>query len=75
MLGPKMSDGLRAYASRGDEFADEWLVARGYPPKVAASIIDRLARKGFIDCGVSARSGWLTDEGRKALEGQGGEVR
>jgi len=47
--------------------ADELLIARGYPPKVAASIIDRLDRRGYIEYGVSARSGWLTPEGKVAL--------
>lgn len=66
-LGPKLQDGLRAYAERGEMFADEWLIRRGYHPNVAASIIDRLDRKGFIEYGVSARSGWLTDRGREVL--------
>jgi len=63
-----MQDGLRAYEQRSwNVLADQWLIDRGYHPKVAASIIDRLDRKGYIEYGVSARSGWLTDEGIDAL--------
>ena len=68
-LGQKMRDGLEAYAIRGDTFADDWLVVvKGYEPKVAASIIDRLARRGYIEYGVSARTGWLTPEGIQAAK-------
>lgn len=66
-LGPKLRDGLRAYVERGDMPADEWLVARGYHPNVAASIIDRLERKGFIEYGTSPRTGWLTPDGWAAV--------
>ena len=67
-VGPKLANGLRVYAMRSGRpadmlFADEMLEALGYEPKVAASIIDRLARKGWIEYGVSARSGWLTPAG------------
>ena len=74
----KMHDGLCVYAARSigrhdqivvrsDAFADEALISMGYHPNVAASIIDRLMRKGYIDYGVSARSGWITDKGMEAL--------
>jgi hypothetical protein len=66
-LGRKMRDGLTAYLRRGDMPADEWLIERGYPPKMAASIIDRLVQRGWIEYGVSPRTGWLTNEGREAL--------
>jgi hypothetical protein len=79
MLGDKLADGLRVYADMDahrraldgycGDFADVRLVALGYPDKVADSIIDRLARKGWIEYGVSARSGWLTDEGIAVLGG------
>jgi len=72
VVGPKLFDGLTVYAIRsgrpGMLFADEMLEALGYPPKVAASIIDRMERKGWIEYGVSPRSGWLTEKGWKAAE-------
>ena len=70
-LGPKMRDGLTVFAIRSANpwlpFADELLINKGYPPKVADSIISRLARRGWIEYGVSARTGWLTPEGRAML--------
>lgn len=76
-MGVKLRDGLLAYSameadraeSFGDyDFADARLVAMGYHPNVADSIVERLARRGWVEYGVSARSGWLTAEGRAALE-------
>lgn len=77
MTGQKLRDGLDVYeamrvhsvghAGYCGDFADARLIAKGYPPKVADSIIERLARKGWIEYGVSARSGWLTDAGRAVL--------
>jgi len=76
-LGKKLVDGLEAYAAMqedrssisldGYELADARLEAMGYHPSVAASIIERLSRKGLVECGVSARSGWLTAAGEAAL--------
>jgi len=75
-VGLKLRDGLIAYAAMGVDrdsgvtayaFADARLVAMGYPEKVAWSIIDRLERKGYIEYGVSSRSGWLTSSGIEAL--------
>ena len=70
-LGPKLRDGLRSFADleadRSGPFADLRLQALGYPPKVANSIMGRLERRGWIEYGVSVRSGWLTDEGRAVL--------
>ena len=28
---------------------------------------EELARRGYLDCGVSARTGWLTEKGKAAL--------
>jgi len=77
MLGQKLRDGLRVYADMSEDrrsndgycgaFADARLVELGYPEKVADSIIERLARKGYTECGVSERSGWLTPSGIEAL--------
>lgn len=76
MYGQKLLDGLRAFEAmdldRAETFgeyamADERLEAMGYHPNVAASIIERLGRKGLIEWGVSARTGWLTEKGKEAL--------
>lgn len=71
MIGPKLRDGLLAYVEmerlRSQDvfpFVDAILVEMGYPPKVADAIILRLARRGWIEWGVSMRTGWLTDKGR-----------
>ncbi len=72
IVGPKLRDGLLAFERQHIEGlyagADEYLILQGYHPNVANDIIDRLARKGWIEYGVSARTGWLTDEGRHVLE-------
>jgi hypothetical protein len=39
----------------------------GYSETVAASIIRRLNQRGMVECGVSERTGWLTDKGRNTL--------
>ena len=40
----------------------------GQPEKVCRSAIKRAHRRGLIEYGVSLRSGWLTDAGRKMCE-------
>lgn len=78
-LGPKMCDGLRAFAEvqshRFDDctddqpagfwFADAVLERMGYQPKVAASIIDRLGDRDYIEWGTTKRTGWLTERGER----------
>ena len=39
-----------------------------YSEKATCATFERLSRKGYIDYGVSARTGWLTDKGRAALQ-------
>jgi hypothetical protein len=39
----------------------------GAPEKVVHSAMNREEKAGNIDCGVSLRTGWLTDKGRKLL--------
>jgi len=72
-LGPKMTDGLRAYAEMeaerdqpGYALVDERLMRMGYPRNMAYSIMERLSRRGWLDSGVSLRSGWLTEDGKAA---------
>lgn len=45
-------------------FADSVLIQRtGQPEKVVYRAMERAERRGLIECGVSLRSGWLTDLG------------
>ena len=60
-LGAKLMDGLRAIEAYQRDGA------MGYPPKVADRILDRLSYKDLIECGVSSRTGWLTERGKRAL--------
>ncbi len=39
----------------------------GASRKVAYAAMERAERNGFIESGVSLRSGWLTDKGRELL--------
>jgi hypothetical protein len=56
---------LRTTSSR---FADDVLIDRGYPPKQADRVLEDAADEGLIEYGVSARTGWLTDKGRRLLD-------
>lgn len=38
------------------------------PEKVCCRAMERARRRGFIDYGVSLRSGWLTEKGRELIE-------
>jgi DNA-binding PadR family transcriptional regulator len=55
-----------------ERFADAILEGYGWHPKQADAILERAEREGFIESGVSSRSGWLTDKG-KALLAEVGE--
>jgi len=39
-----------------------------YPPKQVDAKFEKIYRKGYIECGVSARTGWLTPKGRAKLQ-------
>lgn len=39
-----------------------------YPPKKVDAKFEKIYRKGYIECGVSARTGWLTPKGRAKLQ-------
>ena len=39
----------------------------GEPVKVCIRAMERAARRGYIECGVSLRSGWLTEKGQQLL--------
>lgn len=47
--------------------ADAVLEGMGWHPKQADAILLRAAKEGYIDYGVSARTGWLTDKGNALL--------
>lgn len=66
---------LQAYADQGDGFADEKLMnSTGHCEKVCYRAMERVARKGYIDSGVSLRSGWLTQEGQAVLTSAAGVI-
>lgn len=37
------------------------------PPKVVYRSMERVAAKGYVDYGVSLRTGWLTDKGKAII--------
>lgn len=43
------------------------VVATGKHPKVCWRAMERCEAKGYLDCGVSLRVGWLTEEGKAKL--------
>lgn len=44
--------------------------ASTYSQKAVLKKFEDLVEAGYVECGVSARSGWITDKGRQALKGQ-----
>ncbi len=42
----------------------------GEPGKVCYRAMERAEDRGLIDCGVSLRTGWITDKGCKLLQSQ-----
>ena len=38
-----------------------------YPPKQVDAKFEKIYRKGYIECGVSVRTGWLTGKGLAKL--------
>lgn len=68
-LGEKSIACLRVAATKESEAwrrAYEAVCAR-WGEKVVLSTFERLSRRGYIEYGVSERTGWLTDKGRVAL--------
>jgi len=50
-------------------FALDILIAMtSAPEKVAYAAMERAYERGLIECGVSLRSGWLTDKGKHLLK-------
>lgn len=51
-------------------FPEAWDAAcELYHPKQIELMCQRLVDRGYMECGVSARTGWLTQKGRDALVG------
>jgi hypothetical protein len=61
----------QAYAEwteKREQMVDSLLMrATGQPEKVVYRAMERADRRGYIDYGVSLRSGWLTDKGRELV--------
>ncbi|WP_057766707.1 hypothetical protein [Cytobacillus praedii] len=56
------------YQKHRNEFPYEILSKwTGEPEKVCYSAMERDRAKGYIECGVSLRTGWLTEEGKEFL--------
>ena len=41
----------------------------GQPFKVCYRAMERACERGYVEYGVSLRTGWLTEEGRKLVDG------
>lgn len=64
----QVCEAFAAYKQHGLPFADERLrQATGQPDKVLTAAMERAYGRRLIECGVTLRSGWLTDKGRALL--------
>lgn len=66
---------INAYIQSRQSNFDEWpydLLQRttGQPVKVCYRAMERAASRGFIDYGISLRTGWVTDKGMALLNQQ-----
>jgi len=66
---------FRSYSAAG--LYDWWpyliLMDRtGQPEKVCYRACERAQNRGYVECGVSLRSGWLTDKGLELIGGSDG---
>ena len=71
-LGPKAMACLRVAEMMGVGRPDEWrarysAACEEFTENAICAKFDVLARRGYIEYGVSPRMGWLTDNGRSAL--------
>lgn len=58
-------DGRSAGGGEAVFFPYETLAAdTGQPEKVCYRALERAEQRGLIECGVSLRTGWLTEKGR-----------
>lgn len=64
------SFGSKKYAETHDErFINDFLnEITGAPLKVCFNAMERAERNGFIECGVSLRTSWLTEKGEELIK-------
>ena len=60
--------------NRDTPFAYEILTDMGFPINVIYAKYIKLNKKGYVEYGVSIRTGWLTDEGIAKLKELGGKL-
>jgi hypothetical protein len=51
-------DACNAFHSHRAETPDVELATK-YPPKLVVAKMEKMIRKGILDCGVSARTAWV----------------
>jgi hypothetical protein len=57
-----------AERKRTQRFASDILMEiTGQPEKVVNAAMERAYKRGLVECGVSMRSGWLTEKGSALL--------
>lgn len=70
-LGQKAIDCLKLAAISPPSSDERWstynALCEKYTPKVVDRKLTELSRRGYIEYGVSVRTGWLTVNGQKAL--------
>lgn len=64
---------LKAYQESKRINMDKWpyeilMEWTGEPEKVCYRAMERAENRGLIDCGITLRSGWITDKGKELLE-------
>ena len=67
---------IKAYFDYKDNYSKKWpyeILAEwtGQPEKVCYSACERALKRDLLDYGVSLRSGWVTEKGKKLLEQKG----
>ncbi len=69
-FGPKMIACLQIAAIKSQD-DQRWALydqaCQQFGERAILAKFDALTDRGYIDCGVSARTGWLTDKGKQAL--------
>ena len=45
------------------------ILGKKYPFKVIMAKMEQLENRGYLDCGVSLRTAWLTNKGKEYLKG------
>lgn len=55
---------VEAFTARDGDAISRLAATTGQPLKVCFRAAERALRRGLIECGVSLRTGWVTDAGR-----------